>query len=769
MAELTRLKQMRSANKNVVNGLITKAKNKMEDDMNDANSLDIEVLLNTIKAKEVLIAKLDADIATQIPEEEVEHDVDIATNFGVDLAKNIARIERHLHPKPSLASTNPSGVPMASRNTTTNKTGVKLPKICIKKFNGDPTAWQQFHETFEATVHKNDTLSAIEKFSYLKGYLSGTAEKCIEGISLSNDNYMQALGLLKERYGNPQLVIASHMDKLLKVDKVNISKNSKELRSLYDQIEGHVRSLYSVGVRSEHYGPLLIPIVLEKLPEEIRLEISRKLGTSNWKIDEFMKVMKDEVTARESCDFMKTQKGSDKIDKVSHFTTETLLSGSKFLVCAFCDQNHYSDKCTIVTEVERRKEMVRDKRLCFKCLLGGHPIRKCRSKTNCFRCKSSSHNTAICEKEANKERRKETGTETSLMVNSKTSVLLQTANGVISDNKEKRSQQIKILLDPGSTKTYISKRVAKQIELKPISSNLVNVKTFGQADGRTENLKEYEFCVKNHKRGCNVYMRGYSVPIICSRLSNQRVENAEKLFPVLQDLDLSDVGDGSQDIDLLIGADYYWTVIEGETKKCNADGLTAINSKLGWILSGPCITNEKKAKEDKVMVSHVMSVQVDLEAAGSQKLERLVENFWNLDTMGIKEDEPSVYQKFIDGIKFVKGRYEVLMPFKEDRPCIEDNYTISEKRLKNLKNKLDKDQELLRKYDKIIQEQIKAGIVEPADTEPEVGEVTYLTHRAVIREDRRTTKIRIVFDASTKNQGRSLNECLFKGPSMTLI
>ena len=104
MAELTRLKQMRSANKNVVDGLITKAKNKMEDDMNDANSLDIEVLLNTIKAKEVLIAKLDADIATQIPEEEVEHDVDIATNFGVDLAKNIARIERHLHPKPSLAS-----------------------------------------------------------------------------------------------------------------------------------------------------------------------------------------------------------------------------------------------------------------------------------------------------------------------------------------------------------------------------------------------------------------------------------------------------------------------------------------------------------------------------------------------------------------------------------------------------------------------------------------------------------------------------------------
>ena len=53
-------------------------------------------------------------------------------------------------------------------NTTTNgnarymKPGVKLPKILIKKFYGDPTTWQYFYETFEATVHKNECLSGIE-------------------------------------------------------------------------------------------------------------------------------------------------------------------------------------------------------------------------------------------------------------------------------------------------------------------------------------------------------------------------------------------------------------------------------------------------------------------------------------------------------------------------------------------------------------------------------------------------------------------------------
>ena len=98
------------------------------------------------------------------------------------------------------------------------------------------------------------------------------------------------------------------MDKILKVERVNSSQNRKERRSLYDQVEGHVRSLHGVGVLSEHYGLLLIPVILEKLPDEIKLEISRRLGTTNWKIDEFMNVLKGEIAARESCDFIRNQK-----------------------------------------------------------------------------------------------------------------------------------------------------------------------------------------------------------------------------------------------------------------------------------------------------------------------------------------------------------------------------------------------------------------------------------------------------------------------------
>ena len=47
------------------------------------------------------------------------------------------------------------------------------------------------------------------------------------------------------------------------------------------------------------------------------------------------------------------------------------------------------------------------------------------------------------------------------------------------------------------------------------------------------------------------------------------------------------------------------------------------------------------------------------------------------------------------------------------------------------------------------------------------GKVHYLPHRQVVRNDRNTTKIRIVFDGSAKEKGgKSINELLYTGPCL---
>ena len=46
-----------------------------------------------------------------------------------------------------------------------------------------------------------------------------------------------------------------------------MGKSSEGLRNLYVQIEGHVRALNTAGATAEHYGALLIPIIVEKLAD----------------------------------------------------------------------------------------------------------------------------------------------------------------------------------------------------------------------------------------------------------------------------------------------------------------------------------------------------------------------------------------------------------------------------------------------------------------------------------------------------------------------
>jgi len=51
--------------------------------------------------------------------------------------------------------------------------------------------------------------------NFLTNYVVGEAERTIKGLKLTNANYAIAKNLLEERYGDPQLQISSHIQKLL--------------------------------------------------------------------------------------------------------------------------------------------------------------------------------------------------------------------------------------------------------------------------------------------------------------------------------------------------------------------------------------------------------------------------------------------------------------------------------------------------------------------------------------------------------------------------
>ena len=72
------------------------------------------------------------------------------------------------------------------------------------------------------------------------------------------------------------------MNELLNIKKVERDRYLQRLRRLYDDIESHVRSLRSLDVDDDNYGSLLTPIIMERLPHQFKLTISRQVGEDPW-------------------------------------------------------------------------------------------------------------------------------------------------------------------------------------------------------------------------------------------------------------------------------------------------------------------------------------------------------------------------------------------------------------------------------------------------------------------------------------------------------
>ena len=218
-----------------------------------------------------------------------------------------------------------------------------------------------------------------------------------------------------------------------------------------------------------------------------------------------------------------------------------------------------------------------------------------------------------------------------------------------------------------------------------------------------------------------------------------------------------------KDIDILIGANFYWDFTHGRCIRIDS-GLVAVDTILGWVLSGsfnPTTTENISINHNS---AHVLKVECTNESP-YVTLNHHIKQFWEIESAG-KENDGDEFDvdSFLERIKFKKGRYSVPLPWKESHDILPDNYANSRNRLAKLNQRLIKNRKLFAEYDDIIKQQELDGIIErlpPDSVSIKAGEVHYLPHHVVIRPEKTTSKLRVVFDASSNSP--SLNDCLEKG------
>ena len=282
-AEITRAKAERGGHR----GVVTKTIAEMENLLRDLNLDSIDILegnIELLKTKQHKLGEIDQNIVRMLSEEDaIQKDIEESSEYEANIYRIISKASKSL-----AAQARANAPPIV---TSTSEVGsqygkAKLPKLTLREFSGDVFEFSVFLETFQSSVDSNNALRAIDKFTYLRSLLKGTAAATISGLQLTAENYRVALELLQKRYGDKQVITAHLMDGLLKLEPVKRADDLSHLRAVYDKLESHLRNLKTLGINSQQYGPVMIPVILTKLTAEIRLEITRKTSGELWDFDE---------------------------------------------------------------------------------------------------------------------------------------------------------------------------------------------------------------------------------------------------------------------------------------------------------------------------------------------------------------------------------------------------------------------------------------------------------------------------------------------------
>ena len=201
--------------------------------------------------------------------------------------------------------------------------------------------------------------------------------------------------------------------------------------------------------------------------------------------------------------------------------------------------------------------------------------------------------------------------------------------------------ETRAIFDTGITRTYITEELAKVLKVKSVEQE-TSVYSFGSTKAKEKTSPVVDLAIKI-KAGKTITIKATVTPQITGPLKRVpiQIENQRKIqkdYPLTDTLP-KDIE--TYTLGLLIGNDYYNDIILDKRKKIQ-DNLYAINSKLGWIISGKVSSTNDNEKENVMFAIapasscllaniHPMTME-----RGSTLFEPNTEELWNLETIGIK-------------------------------------------------------------------------------------------------------------------------------------
>lgn len=765
--------------------LITKTVRGLDTDLaaQPKDVINLRTKLGKLVSYEERIAPLDKAIIDviladpQSNDEQYEAEVTIVDEYAENLLKAKIMVEMALDEESKEnARENQSFDDDLQSVRSTNQKRYKLPKIELQKFSGKIIDWLSWWAFFEK-IHIDNQLSAADKFQYLRQCVEEKtrAHDLVNAFPASAANYPKAVAALTERFGNKKLLTQVYIRELFQMGLENV-QNKPGISSMYDKLVGHLRSLETLGVTVEQSTLFLYPMVESSLPEDIiiawqRSSLYERDGSAEQppkgNLDYLIEFLRQEVEREEQRSLMKngffeSKEKSTTTKKPTAYATAAGLhvnSNSK-PTCGFCGKDHPSQVCysAKAMSLDERWKVIKDKKLCTKCLKSGHWALQCEVDIKCDLCQKN-HYRIICSKN-NQSKVVKSNSGSNNATN--TLVLLKTI--MITVATKDGPTIVRAIFDDGSHRSYITKSLANRTKGREIGKFFERNILFGGILSDVEERTIFEVSVGPLNKKPNIRLELADKEVITGEIDKlpagywQRELKEKGIW-------INDMESDSQEPEILIGGDLIpaLTTDRSVTLKC---GLKAIETVFGWTIIGPIPQTNQTCLS---LAMTVTSNQID---------ESEVRKLWQLDTIGIRDpvEVKTIEQRNKETKEhFSKtvtrqedGRYQVALPWANGKQIIPNNFEVAAKRLTSTTKKL-KAIGMYGTYNDLLKQWEKENFIDRIEMDnPLVVKFGhFIPHHAVYKPESKTTPVRPVFDASCKS-GRhpSLNECLEKGPNL---
>lgn len=531
---------------------------------------------------------------------------------------------------------------------------IPLPAIQLPIFSGAYRDWESFRDMFTSIIHLKKELSNVQKLHYLKSFLKGEAEQLLKNVTISENNYAGAWDALIKRYDNHRLLVTSHLSRLFALPSIT-SESPSALKSLTNDTIEIIRALNNLGRPVGQWDDVLVYLTAQKLDPESRREWEKSITSNNEMplFEELEEFLEGRIQVLEALDSTKSKSTSQSTNSKSNRSNvqSFLVNTSK---CQFCQKGqHALFLCRLFKKqaVSKRREFIQSAQLCFNCLKAD-----CPSALRCRKCERSHHTMLhLADSSSPNNKASPSNSFTSPSMNNTTTsykhfvtppshnsslssvpttstpvrkpsatnqpnadidnsnissfvacpassapVLLATAK-IIARSPSGKSIVMRALIDPGSEGTLIAESAVQRLNLSRSATN-VTITGIGEAVAVRSKGRVTVGLTSMTDQNFSMEVIALIVPKLTNLLPSQKITISH--WPHIEHIPLADPTFATPaHIDILIGADVFYSMLCDGIKRGPAVTPTAIETKFGWVLCGP--TNCLPSGQEELRVHHV--------------------------------------------------------------------------------------------------------------------------------------------------------------------